>query len=390
MNELSQKIKKICSENLIKIQINSPKNKNGIYKKAVLVVFKHGWQLQKYTQKQVFHENVLAENVVEVVLQLLEEDFNQLQAYTKDFEYGLRITSKGKVLENRKAQSGSKDSIVQPFAHNRQKNYILKEGIIPPLVDMGIFTTEGKVANAMYDKYKQINRFVELIDDAVAQQEQKNPFRIIDFGCGKSYLTFILYYYFTEIKKIKVEMIGLDLKQDVVEKCNKTAQKYGYSNLVFEVGDIAGYTPKQKPDMVISLHACDTATDHALFHGVEWGAKYIFSVPCCQHELNSQMQVVDLSLFTRYGLVQERVSALMTDAMRANLLQACGYKTQLIEFVGFEHTPKNILIRAVQSNLTIQHKKKVLQEVKTFCATFSADPTLLTLLTPLLQMQNLL
>lgn len=338
------------------------------------------YQISKYTEKQVFHENCTADELRTYLQTVLGVSFLQLNGWSDGCEHQLLLSKKGTVTYKRKVIPNA----AQPkaaTAHNRRKHYLLQEGTpIPPLVDMGIFTKEGTIIHAMYDKFRQINRFIELIDDAVGTHT-RDCWHIIDFGCGKSYLTFILYYYFTEIKQQKAEIIGLDLKADVIEKCNRTAAAYGYDGLRFELGDINGYHAPFDVDMVVTLHACDTATDYALYNAICWNADMIFSVPCCQHELNKQMQTDTLALFTRYGIVQERMAALMTDAMRGNLLTCMGYKTQLLEFVDLSHTPKNLLLRAVKNpSLSKKVRRQQLDEIHAAMDTFHVKPTLYTLL----------
>lgn len=233
--------------------------------------------------------------------------------------------------------------------HNRVKQYILKEGIpVPFLVDLGIQTREGAIVRAKYDKFKQINRYLEFVEDVLPVLKGEGAIHIIDFGCGKSYLTFALYYYLHELQKLDVMITGLDLKTDVIHNCNRLAQSYGYDRLQFVQGDIKNFTGSDQVDMVVTLHACDTATDYAIEKAVGWGAKVIFTVPCCQHEVNGQIQNKLLHPVLKYGLLKERLSAILTDAIRANLLEEAGYDTQVLEFIEMEHTPKNILIRAVR------------------------------------------
>lgn len=344
------------------------------YQKMVCNRISQGWQVEKYTQKQVFHENLTPEEMRHFLEERLGTEYRQCNAWDQDREHGIRISKSGKAAYQKKRTAQAPKA---KTGHNRKKNYILEEGtIIPPLVDMGIFTAEGKIVRSMYDKYRQINRFVEIIDDEIDCLPKDQTITVVDFGCGKSYLTFILYYYLVELKKLDVRVIGLDLKADVIENCNRAAQKYGYDRLYFELGDINGYDSPYPVDMVISLHACDTATDYALYNAIRWKAKLIFSVPCFQHELNHQMQGGDLSILTRYGIIQERTAALMTDAIRGNLLTVSGYKTQLLEFVDLSHTPKNILIRAVRTVLPKSVKEEARREVDVLKEKFGFRPTL--------------
>lgn len=209
-------------------------------------------------------------------------------------------------------------------------------------------TKEGKIVHSRYDKFRQINRFLEFIEDILPQLDKSSKQTIIDFGCGKSYLTFAMYYYLKVLKGYDIRIIGLDLKEDVIEHCQELADGYGYTELQFLTGDIASYSGVDKVDMVVTLHACDTATDYALYKAVKWGAAVILSVPCCQHEANGQIQNSEIADILKYGILKERMAALITDGIRANLLEQCGYKTQILEFIDMEHTPKNLLIRAVK------------------------------------------
>ena len=303
-------------------------------------------QFEFFTQKQAFHSNIKFDELEEYLSKSFNDYFTQAEIQTKDYTYRFRLTSKGHLLSNKKKNN---EKLVV-LSNNKKKEYLIEEGmIVEPLIDLGVMTNEGKVVKAYYDKFKQINRFLKIIED-VLENDKKDHLNIIDFGCGKSYLTFIVYYYLTFIKKIKVNMIGLDLKEDVIEKCNQIRDKYNYNNLNFEMGDISLYKPKEYVDMIITLHACDTATDFAMYHAIMLKTKYLLSVPCCQHELNLQMNKQSQELVTKYGLVKDRLAAILTDSIRCNLLEYMGYDVAMIEFIDFSHTPKNILIRAIKKN----------------------------------------
>lgn len=373
---VEEALRKIAELSPVKIVLSNVADKEQRIQKVQIEKKEKHFQIAEYSDKQVFHKNVDEEELISFCIEEFGVNFLQLNAWMLRGEASLKLTQKRKLLfDIKKADNSALADEVRD--NNRKKNYILEEGrVIEPLIDMGIFTKEGRIVSSMYDKFKQINRFIEIIDDEL-KKKIITHLNIIDFGCGKSYLTFIVYYYLTEIKKIRVNMIGLDLKEDVIRKCNKAAKKYGYENLSFELGDINGYSAPFKVDMVITLHACDMATDFALYNAVSWGAGYIFSVPCCQHELNAQIKSEKFSLMTRYGIIKERFSALVTDAIRGNLLEYMGYNVNLLEFVDLSHTPKNILIRAVKNpNKAESVKLRAMDEVKRMMEEFGLSQAL--------------
>ena len=370
-------VRNYAPEKIIKGVISGKKDKNQKNEKVkidtILIKDKPILQFATYTDKQVFHKNVEESQVNELILSLLNNEFNNLELTTEDYIYSYRITQKGKVLSNKRK---TKEISLVPISHNKKKNYIIEDGtLVPALVDLGIQMPDGKVTKAGYDKFKQINRFLEIIDDCIKEEKHLN---IIDFGCGKSYLTFILYYYFVEIKKMDVNITGLDLKEDVIDHCNEIAEKYGYSKLKFYKGDIAKYKEKNDIDMIVTLHACDTATDYALYHAITMNVKYIFSVPCCQHEINLELDSKNLHIINKFGILKDRFSALLTDAIRANILQYYGYKTNVMEFVDFENSPKNLLIRAVKTNNSLNPKIK--EEIDAILREYNISQKLYSLL----------
>lgn len=323
-----------------------------------------------FTEKQVFHKNLSKEEVIALIKDLQPLFKNIVMRYTETETKKLYTAT---FLSNKRGEKTllDKETSQQGMClpgetcqeGEKTKNYIIPEGKpVPFLVYLGIMNDTGKVIQAKYDKFRQINRFLEYINDVIpsvinqrGEATETTPFEIIDFGCGKSYLTFAVHYLFTEIKKIPVRIVGLDLKEEVIKECNKIAEKLGCKGLQFFVGDIADYHKKkteQPPvDMIITLHACDTATDYALFFGIQSGARAILSVPCCQHELNNQVRFnkdVSVAPLLRYGLIKERFASLLTDALRGEILESAGYKVQMLEFIDMSHTPKNILIRAVK------------------------------------------
>lgn len=351
MDKLKELLNKAINTSLISCVLSNKKNRLGNIDKVKLrqVIIKehHMCQITEYSGTKVFHCNASFDKAVEYIINALSTDFRQCQIQCETFTATVLISSKGKITIKEKAAKLSLNT--DALNHNRTKEYLLPENTpVPFLVDLGVMNSEGRVVKSKYDKFRQINRFLEFIRDIMPSLNKNGKVTILDFGCGKSYLTFAMYYYLKELNGFDLNVIGLDLKKDVITHCNSLAEKYGYNDLHFLHGDVAEYEGVDKVDMVVTLHACDTATDYALAKAVMWKADVILSVPCCQHELNKTMANDMLSPVFEYGIIKERTAALMTDGLRGCILNACGYDTQILEFIDMEHTPKNLLIRATK------------------------------------------
>ncbi len=357
MEELQKLFETVLNKDFIRAVISNPREKSGIVKVKIRPLELKGqlvFQFESFTAKQAFHKNLDRDAAVQELSGCAGE-FRQMQIETADAEYTVLISKKGKATIKRKQRREKAQAA--DLSHNRQKRYILEEGkYVPFLRDLGVMTEDGKIVRSRTDKFRQINRFLEFIEDILPQLDRDRELTILDFGCGKSYLTFAMYYYLHELKGYDIRIVGLDLKADVIRHCGRLAEQYGYDKLTFLTGDIADYDGVDQVDMVVTLHACDTATDYALAKAVAWNAKVILSVPCCQHELNAQFSAGGgsgdgvLAPVMDYGLLRERFAALVTDGLRAKYLERAGYETQVLEFIDMEHTPKNILLRAVKRN----------------------------------------
>ena len=331
-----------------------------------------GYQAAEYTKTQVKHINI-ENNKLHDYLLSKQTLYRQYLIKTKSIiVHGIKNGNKLKISIENNNSSCKVDN-----QNNRQKNYILNDGDhLDFLVEQGVMSSNYRVKADMQHKFRQINRFLEFIKDIESYLPNDRPIHIIDFGCGKSYLTFAVYHYLHNILKKDIYIHGLDLKEQVIIDCNSLAKKLNYDNLFFEIGDISTYNCPYDVDMVMTLHACDTATDYALYNAIKWNAKVILSVLCCQHELNKQIKNDDFSSIFKYGIIQERTSSLFTDALRANILELQGYRAQILEFIDIEHTPKNLLIRAIKTG----SPKKDWTKVDNFVEKFSIDPTLYRLL----------
>lgn len=383
---MDQKIREIfnvsVNPDLINIVISNSADKEKLIKvkvRPVLIKEDILYQVSEYIGVKVFHTNMTDEELSNKLPDWLDGLLHQVEITTKKESIVILISKKGRVTISSKVSKNSapqgcneSNSVEQneKLQHNKKKNYILQDGIpLPFLVDLGVMTPEGSVVKAKSDKFRQINRFLEFIEDVLPALDREKELTILDFGCGKSYLTFAMYYYLKLLKGYRINVIGLDLKEDVISNCNLLSQKYGYEQLKFLVGDIASYQGSNQVDMVVTLHACDTATDYALYKAVSWGAAVILSVPCCQHELNRQIHSDVLIPVLKHGIIKERVAALMTDALRAELLEMQGYRVQLLEFIDMEHTPKNILIRAIKTG-KVNKTNEILQDRLKECMNF--------------------
>ncbi|MFI3201949.1 MAG: SAM-dependent methyltransferase [Eubacteriales bacterium] len=367
MEELKERLKMDLTEELVQLIISNQRKGTDVSKVKVRPFLEKNillFQESRYIGTKVYHKNYTKDELIQEIQELLTHSFKQLELETISSRTIVLVSKQGKITIKTKKVNQTKSKTID-LAHNRKKKYILPEGeVIPFLVDLGIQSKEGNILHAKYDKFKQINRYLEFLEDIFPELEKYKIIRIVDFGCGKAYLTFAMYYYLVIVRKKNVEIIGLDLKEDVVQRCNQLKEQYGYDQMNFQVGHIEDYESKKEIDMVVSLHACDTATDYALEKAVKWNAKVIFAVPCCQHEVNQQIQNEMLAPILQYGIIKERISALMTDAIRANILTEYGYQTQILEFIDMEHTPKNLLIRAVRKNNFVSPNMKIRHTMK--------------------------
>lgn len=406
MNFLKDEILPNCG-NLLSATFSSPmKTLDNIEFEKIRIKLTNPEKLEfsteSYKNPQVFHKLLTGEKIKNFFKDDFLSLYKNVTIETTEATLTILTNKKGEKKLLKKKRTSSPVQNLTKVPHNKTKNYILKEGIpVPFLVELGVMTKEGKIHNQKYDKFRQINRFLEFVDDILPEilkpvsskeEGQTRPLEITDFGCGKSYLTFALYHYLVVLKGLKANIKGLDLKKDVINHCNDLAKKCGYENLIFSTGDIAEYRDSKKDsleplDLVITLHACDTATDYALAYAVEHKAKSILSVPCCQHEINSQLKKQNsmeiLNPLLKHGIIKERFSALITDVLRVEALESVGYKTQLLEFIDMENTPKNLMIRGVLKDFSTsfpQPENQLSKDGKALKNALNVKQTLLNLL----------
>jgi SAM-dependent methyltransferase len=361
-------LREIINENTYKVILSGARN--GDFKRVLITKTDKGYKCEKFTETQAFTEMLTLDNMQNFAEKELLHNFTNLTAFDDKFEHSVKITKKGKMLTNKKPATAAPP----PETVNREKAYLIPEGeFIPPLFDMGLITETGSIKSDMRGKFRQLVRFIELIDDKIKNTPEGSEIKIADFGCGKSYLSFALFWYLREKRKLRPHFICIDLKDDVIKNCRKAAAKYGYETMQFICGDISE-AENITADILITLHACDTATDFALRFAVKNNIKYIFSVPCCQHEINAQMLEKVMPLMFSHGIIKERFSALLTDSLRSAYLTANGYKSQILEFTGFDDTPKNLLIRAEKSNISPKKREAARAEAMEIIEKFGINP----------------
>lgn len=386
MDELNRLIEESLSIDLQQIVLSNTRDEaQGTRLKVRPVLLKGELFFQKtlYKGTQVFHENLVKKDMQQYILYCLEKLFKQGVFVSDRLEATVLVSKKGKVtVKTKNRVPDNARALDGRLSHDRSRQYILPEGVpVDFLVKLGVQTPDGRITKAKYGKFRQINRYLEFIEDVMKELPADRKIRIIDFGCGKSYLTFAMYYYLHKMRNRAVQITGLDLKEDVKDHCNALAEELRYAgDLHFEKGDISTYAGADSVDMVVSLHACDKATDYALDKAVKWGAKVILAVPCCQHELNGQIRCEALQPLLKYGVIRERMAALVTDALRADLLEQQGYETQILEFIDMEHTPKNLLIRAVKRDRTGMKAKSLCGDIQGVTEFLHVTPTLEQLL----------
>ena len=386
-------IKKMVEEKrFIKGIVSNPVDKKNIRTKVNIkpMIIKNELtiQLEEFKENKAYHENICADSFYNEFDSFLE-DYKQLFISSIGYDYQILKNKKG---YNLKESRNGKDSV--SLEHNKKKKYIIDEGTpVPFLIKLGVMGENGEVFKNSYDKFRQINKYLEFIDDTIKEMQERkligNRIKVVDFGCGKSYLTFALHHYLKTIKNMEFQIIGLDLKKDVMDKCNGIAKELGCENLEFLTGNIKDFNKLQDVDMIFSLHACNNATDYALLKGLELGAKAILAVPCCQHEFNEKMSKNKNSMFFKcdgligkHGILLEKYTTLATDAFRAQALELCGFKTQVMEFIDMEHTPKNTLIRGIKDKVNKESLVAKYEEYKNFMEFLGIEPLLDELLSP--------
>lgn len=359
MENLKECIKTSINDlTFVQMVISNKRDKDGdinkIDSKPVIIKNEIMYQISYYTNDKVYHENLKKEEFIEKISDIIYENYKQCMIFTleKDIQILLSKKRKVKIIDHKPTK---KDL---DLSHNREKNYILKDNEkIDFLIKLDIMDKNGKVKPSKFDKFKQINRFLELVEDVIDDIKDKEVINIVDFGCGKSYLTFALYYYLVQILDLNVNIIGLDLKEDVIKFCSKTAKELNYENLEFQYGDIKDYKSDEKINMIVTLHACDIATDAALVQAISWDCDVILSVPCCQSEFFSKIENETLNPMLKHGIIKEKLSSLVTDSLRGKVLELFKYDVELLEFIDMEHTPKNILIRAKKNDKKVVTKE---------------------------------